>query len=118
MLSVSKLTMLGTKDSFTMTDLMVFQSVAFSTPSNIQMDSRAVFTAAGGLAMERTSTKCCFLMDFTAIRANNKLWYKHNTKQQIEEKRRRNCIIALGISHRHRELDISCSQSIVATLLK
>lgn len=43
-----------------------FQSEAFS-PSSRQIDSRANFTIAGGLAIDRTSTKCCFLIDFTAI---------------------------------------------------
>lgn len=43
-----------------------FQSEAFS-PSSRQMDSRANLTIAGGFAIERTSTKCCFLIDFTAI---------------------------------------------------
>lgn len=43
-----------------------FQSEAFS-PSSKQIDSRASLTIAGGFAMERTSTKCCFLIDLTAI---------------------------------------------------
>lgn len=42
-----------------------FQSEAFS-PSRRQIDSSANFTIAGGFAIERTSTKCCFLIDFTA----------------------------------------------------
>lgn len=48
-----------------MTDLIAFQSVVGS-PSNKQIDSKANLTGAGGLAMDRTSTKCCFFMDFTA----------------------------------------------------
>lgn len=42
-----------------------FQSVAFS-PNNKQIDSNANFTKAGGFAIVRTSTSCCFLIDFTA----------------------------------------------------
>lgn len=42
-----------------------FQSDAFS-PSSKQIDSKANLTMAGGLAIERTSTRCCFLIDFTA----------------------------------------------------
>ena len=68
--SVLKLTMVGMKDSLTMTERILLQSTAFS-PSRKQMDSSAVFTATGGLAMDRTSTKCCFLIPFTAI---------HNTR--------------------------------------
>ena len=30
------------------------------------MDSSASLTAAGGVGMDRTSTRCCFLIDFTA----------------------------------------------------
>lgn len=43
-----------------------FQSDAFS-PSNRQMDSSASLTSGGGFAIERTSTRCCFLIDFTAV---------------------------------------------------
>jgi hypothetical protein len=49
-----------------MTARIDFQSLAFS-PSNKQMDSRANFTTAGGFAMVRISTNCCFLIDFTAV---------------------------------------------------
>lgn len=42
-----------------------FQSDAFS-PNNKQIDSNANLTTAGGLAMDRTSTSCCFLISFTA----------------------------------------------------
>ncbi|KAJ0009157.1 hypothetical protein NQD34_016572, partial [Periophthalmus magnuspinnatus] len=63
--SAEKLTMVGMKFSLMMMPLICFQSVVLS-PSSRQMDSRASLTAAGGLAMERTSTKCCFFMDFTA----------------------------------------------------
>uniref|UniRef100_A0A452G8T4 Uncharacterized protein n=1 Tax=Capra hircus TaxID=9925 RepID=A0A452G8T4_CAPHI len=60
-----KLTMVGMKFSLMMMERICFQSVVLS-PSSRQMDSSASFTAAGGLAMDRTSTRCCFLMDFTA----------------------------------------------------
>lgn len=43
-----------------------FQSDAFS-PSSKQIDSNANLTIAGGLAIERTSTKCCLRIDLTAI---------------------------------------------------
>uniref|UniRef100_A0A4X1TLD8 Uncharacterized protein n=1 Tax=Sus scrofa TaxID=9823 RepID=A0A4X1TLD8_PIG len=60
-----KLTMVGMKFSRMMMERICFQSVVLS-PSSRQMDSSASFTAAGGLAMDRTSTRCCFFMDFTA----------------------------------------------------
>uniref|UniRef100_A0A8C3B9F0 Uncharacterized protein n=1 Tax=Cairina moschata TaxID=8855 RepID=A0A8C3B9F0_CAIMO len=60
-----KLTMVGMKFSLMMMDRICFQSVVLS-PSSRQMDSSASFTAAGGLAIERTSTRCCFFIDFTA----------------------------------------------------
>lgn len=63
--SAEKFTMVGMKFSRMMTERICFQSVVLS-PSSRQMDSSASFTAAGGLAMERTSTRCCFFIDFTA----------------------------------------------------
>uniref|UniRef100_A0A8B9DVE6 Uncharacterized protein n=1 Tax=Anser cygnoides TaxID=8845 RepID=A0A8B9DVE6_ANSCY len=60
-----KLTMVGMKFSLMMMERICFQSVVLS-PSSRQMDSSASFTAAGGLAIERTSTRCCFFIDFTA----------------------------------------------------
>uniref|UniRef100_A0A669PXW2 Uncharacterized protein n=1 Tax=Phasianus colchicus TaxID=9054 RepID=A0A669PXW2_PHACC len=60
-----KLTIVGMKFSLMMMERICFQSVVLS-PSSRQMDSSASFTAAGGLAIERTSTRCCFFMDFTA----------------------------------------------------
>lgn len=53
------------KFSRIMMERICFQSVVLS-PSSRQMDSKASLTAAGGLAMDLTSTKCCFLMDLTA----------------------------------------------------
>uniref|UniRef100_A0A3B3C8W7 Uncharacterized protein n=1 Tax=Oryzias melastigma TaxID=30732 RepID=A0A3B3C8W7_ORYME len=64
--SAEKLTMVGMKFSLIMMERICFQSVVLS-PKSKQMDSRASLTAAGGLAMERTSTRCCFLIDLTAI---------------------------------------------------
>lgn len=63
--SAEKLTMVGMKFSLIMMERICFQSVVLS-PNSRQMDSSANFTAAGGLAMERTSTRCCFFIDFTA----------------------------------------------------
>uniref|UniRef100_A0A672UD04 Uncharacterized protein n=1 Tax=Strigops habroptila TaxID=2489341 RepID=A0A672UD04_STRHB len=63
--SAEKLTMVGMKFSLMMMERICFQSVVLS-PSSRQMDSSASLTAAGGLAIERTSTRCCFFIDFTA----------------------------------------------------
>jgi len=49
------------------TALIDFQSDAFS-PSNKQIDSNANLTTAGGLAMDRTSTSCCFFISLTATK--------------------------------------------------
>lgn len=58
------------KFSLMTTALIAFQSDAFS-PSNKQIDSNANFTTAGGLAIDLTSTNCCFLISFTAIKIIN-----------------------------------------------
>lgn len=66
MSSVLKLdTMEFMKFSRMITARIDFQSDAFS-PSSKHIDSNANLTMAGGLAIERTSTRCCFLMDLTA----------------------------------------------------
>ena len=65
-LSVTKLTIDGTKLSFISIALMVFQSFVGS-PSKRAMDSMAILTIGGGLGRALTSTKCCFLMPFTAV---------------------------------------------------
>uniref|UniRef100_A0AAY4DNY6 Uncharacterized protein n=1 Tax=Denticeps clupeoides TaxID=299321 RepID=A0AAY4DNY6_9TELE len=65
MSSETKLTMLEMKLSLIITCLIFFQSLV-SSPSRRQIDSRASFTAAGGLAMARTSTRCCFFIELTA----------------------------------------------------
>ena len=54
------------KFSLMMTARIDFQSDAFS-PNSKQIDSNASLTIAGGFAIDRTSTRCCFLMDFTAV---------------------------------------------------
>lgn len=66
MSSVLNETMELMKVSRIITVRIAFQSNAFS-PSNKQIDSNANLTIAGGFAIERISTKCCFLIDFTAI---------------------------------------------------
>jgi len=53
------------KFSLIVTERIVRHSVVFS-PRRRQIDSRATFTTAGGFAIERTSTRCCFFMDLTA----------------------------------------------------
>ena len=65
MSSVEKFTTVEMKLSLMITPRIARQSVAFS-PSNRQIDSKASLTAGGGLPIERTSTRCCFLMDCTA----------------------------------------------------
>ena len=65
MSSVEKLMMVGMKLSLIRIVLMDLQSVVGS-PISRQILSIAIFTALGGLASERTSTNCCFLIDFTA----------------------------------------------------
>lgn len=54
-----------TKLSLMMTLLIDFQSSAVS-PKRKHIDSRTALTAAGGLDMDRNSTKCCRLMLLTA----------------------------------------------------
>lgn len=66
MLSVLNWTMILMKFSRITTARIDFQSDAFS-PSSKQIDSNANLTIAGGLAIERTSTKCCLRIDLTAI---------------------------------------------------
>ena len=67
MSSVLKLTIVLMKLSFIMMPRIIFQSVVFS-PSSRQIDSRAILTAPGGLAMERISTRCCLRIPLTAVR--------------------------------------------------
>lgn len=78
MSSVLKLeTMVLIKLSLMITARIDFQSLAFS-PSRRQIDSNASFTSTGGFAIERTSTRCCLLIDFTAT-VNHPKW-KRNIK--------------------------------------
>lgn len=63
--SVLKLTMVEIKLSLMVTERMLLHSVAFS-PSSRHIDSKASLMTAGGLAIDRTSTRCCFFIDFTA----------------------------------------------------
>ena len=78
MSSVLKLeTMVLIKLSLMITARIDLQSLAFS-PSRRQIDSRASFTSTGGFAIERTSTRCCLLIDFTAIQLSTAK-QKHKT---------------------------------------
>lgn len=58
--------MVAIKFSRIITDRIERHSFAFSC-SSIQTDSSAIFTLIGGFAIERTSTRCCFLIDLTAL---------------------------------------------------
>uniref|UniRef100_A0A8C0GPM1 Uncharacterized protein n=1 Tax=Chelonoidis abingdonii TaxID=106734 RepID=A0A8C0GPM1_CHEAB len=71
--STEKFTIVGMKFSLIMMERICFQSVVLS-PNSRQMDSSASFTAAGGLAIERTSTRCCFFIDFTANHSGHARW--------------------------------------------
>ena len=82
--SVEKLTIVGMKFSRTMMPRMVFQSGACS-PSSRQMDSRASFTGPGGLAIDRISTKCCFLMPFTATQTHDRQGEGERKKKEKED---------------------------------
>lgn len=76
--SVLKLTIVEMKFSRMMTERIVFQSAGevVPSPSRRHIDSKVVFTIAGGFAIERTSTKCCFLIDLTAV--NNNYFIRSN----------------------------------------
>uniref|UniRef100_A0A7M4F3Q9 Uncharacterized protein n=1 Tax=Crocodylus porosus TaxID=8502 RepID=A0A7M4F3Q9_CROPO len=77
--SSEKFTIVGMKFSLMMMERICFQSVVLS-PNKRQMDSSASFTAAGGLAIERTSTRCCFFMDLTASHSH------HTSSRRRKEK--------------------------------
>lgn len=67
--AVSKLTIEGIKLSLFRIERMVFQSETSGyslVSSSRHIDSNASFTMAGGLAIERTSDNCFFLMPLTA----------------------------------------------------
>lgn len=74
-LSVWKLTIVVMKFSRMRIDLITRHSV-LPSPSSKQIDSRASFTAGGGLVIDFTSTKFCFLIDCTAVRACDCVLYK------------------------------------------
>ncbi|KAL4613110.1 hypothetical protein GN956_G23373, partial [Arapaima gigas] len=78
--SAEKLTMVGMKFSLIIMERICFQSVVLS-PKSRQMDSRASLTAAGGLAMDRTSTRCCFLMDLTANLTQQKAQWRQKQSE-------------------------------------
>lgn len=71
------------KFSRMMTARIDFQSDAFS-PNSRQMDSSASLTIAGGLAIDRTSTRCCFLIDLTAVWGD---YYGFVIREREREKR-------------------------------
>lgn len=53
------------------TDRITFHSVV-NSPNKRQMDSRANLTAGGGFVIDLTSTRFCFLMDWTAAMEQTK----------------------------------------------
>lgn len=68
--AVSKLTIEGIKLSLFRMERMVFQSETSGyslVSSSRHIDSNASLTIAGGLAIERTSDNCFFLMPLTAV---------------------------------------------------
>lgn len=97
--------MVGMKFSLIMMERICFQSVVLS-PRSRQMDSRASLTAPGGLAMERTSTRCCFLMDLTANpgqRGGTRGRRGESTAKRESEKKSREVRIRREISISYKE---------------
>lgn len=78
--SVLKFTMVAIKFSRIITDRIERHSFAFSC-SNMQTDSKAIFTLIGGFAIERTSTRCCFFIDLTANNGSLKFRNKRRTSE-------------------------------------
>lgn len=76
-------------------DRITFQSVVDS-PNSKQMDSRANLTAGGGLVIDFTSTKFCFLIDCTANFFQNNFQFQkkeiraNQTKNETEMKKNEN----------------------------
>ena len=70
-LSVWKVTIIDMKLSRIRTERITFHSVV-NSPNKRQMDSRANLTAGGGFVIDLTSTKFCFLIDWTARKWNTK----------------------------------------------
>lgn len=81
MLSVWKLTMVEMKLSRCNTERIAFQSVVDS-PKRRQIDSRAILTGGGGLDIDLTSTRFCFLIDWTALNFQPKRKQKNKKKQK------------------------------------
>uniref|UniRef100_A0A8C3I582 Uncharacterized protein n=1 Tax=Chrysemys picta bellii TaxID=8478 RepID=A0A8C3I582_CHRPI len=79
--STEKFTIVGMKFSLIMMERICFQSVVLS-PNSRQMDSSASFTAPGGLAIERTSTRCCFFIDFTANHSKSRFPCSTNSNEK------------------------------------
>lgn len=71
--SEEKLIMLLMKLSLIITCLIFFQSLV-SSPSIRQIDSKANLTVAGGFVMDRTSTRCCRLIELTASEGRGTRW--------------------------------------------
>lgn len=78
--------MLLMKLSLIITCLIFFQSLV-SSPSIRQMDSRASLTAAGGLVIARTSTRCCRLIELTASWVEGGMCLKRAQGQEGSERR-------------------------------
>lgn len=80
--------MVAIKFSRIITDRIERHSFAFSCRS-IQTDSRAIFTLIGGFAIERTSTRCCFLIDLTALNVKSHILVlnseAHNTYHFVRQ---------------------------------
>lgn len=88
--NVSKLIMDGMKLSLFKVDRIVFQSVVSLASNSKHIDSNANFTIAGGLAIERTSANCFFLIPLTAkyfgfiyCIVNGIKLFKNNPKEKI-----------------------------------
>uniref|UniRef100_A0A8C5Q5N8 Uncharacterized protein n=1 Tax=Leptobrachium leishanense TaxID=445787 RepID=A0A8C5Q5N8_9ANUR len=64
---MAALIMFVMKLSLRETVLIFFQSLV-SSPRRRQIDSKASFTGAGGLAIALTSTRCCLFIELTASR--------------------------------------------------
>lgn len=116
MSSVEKLeTMLLMKFSRMMTALIAFQSVAFS-PNSRQIDSRATFTNAGGLPIERTSTKCCFFIDFTAVLRNGvQSSHQHEARARVQKREKQKRLLAVcdACGWRYCTIRFGCLRSVV-----
>lgn len=75
--------MLLMKLSLRITGLIFFQSHV-SSPNKRQIDSKASFTAGGGLAIVLTSIRCCFFIELTAIKGWKKALSMQHTFQAAD----------------------------------